>query len=408
MINAKRVPDLSMGVGLVALLMVLGVSGAAPEPDAQGSRGVQAPTFKVDPLWPKPLPNHWVLGSVTGVAVDSQDHIWITHRGADSLGNNEKGAILNPPTGCCVPAPQVLEFDQAGNLVSHWGGPGQGFEWPQSTGGITVDHKGNVWIAAAGQPEAAARPGAPGAAGARAAAPAAPRPQDAHVLKFSRTGQFLLQIGHAGKPEGSDGKTGLNRPASVSVDPATNELYVADGFGNHRVVVFDADTGAYKRHWGAYGEKPDDAGLGTYDPNAAPAKQFRTVSCAVISKDGLVYVCDRQNDRIQVFHKDGKFVKEGFVSKTTLGDGSVWDIAFSSDPQQRFIYVADGHDKKVFVLQRSTLEVVTSFGGGGRLAGQFYGVGSIAVDSKGNVYTGETYEGKRVQKFVHKGLGANR
>ncbi|HEX2487807.1 MAG TPA: hypothetical protein VHR27_00305 [Blastocatellia bacterium] len=364
--------------------------------DAQGRGGVQAPIFKVDPLWPKPLPNHWVLGSVTGVAVDARDHIWITHRGADSLGNNEKGAILNPPTGCCVPAPQVLEFDQAGNLISHWGGPGDGFEWPQSTGAISIDHKGNVWIAAAGQPEPAA---------GRAAAPTTPRPQDAHVIKFSRTGQFLLQIGRAGKVEGSDGKTGLNRPAIARVDPAANEVYVGDGFGNRRVVVFDADTGAYKRHWGAYGEKPDDATLGPYDSNAPPAKQFRTVSGVAIAKDGLVYVCDRQNDRIQVFEKNGKFMKEAFVSKTTLGDGSVWDIAFSHDPQQRFLYVADGHDKKVFIMRRESLEVVSSFGAGGRMPGQFYGVGSIAVDSKGNVYTGETYEGKRVQKFVYKGLG---
>jgi DNA-binding beta-propeller fold protein YncE len=371
-----------------------GQTGLKKAADAQGRAGVQAPIFKVDPLWPKPLPNHWVLGSVTGVAVDARDHIWIIHRGADSLGNNEKGAILNPPTGCCVPAPQVLEFDQAGNLISHWGGPGEGFEWPQSTGAISIDHKGNVWIAAAGQPEPVA---------GRGAAPTTPRPQDAHVIKFSRAGQFLLQIGRAGKVEGSDSKTGLNRPAIARVDPAANEVYVGDGFGNRRVVVFDAGAGAYKRHWGAYGEKPDDTSLGPYDPNAPPAKQFRTVSCVAIAKDGLVYVCDRQNDRIQVFEKNGKFVKEAFVSKTTLGDGSVWDIAFSHDPQQRFLYVADGHDKKVFILRRESLEVVSSFGAGGRMPGQFYGVGSIAVDSKGNVYTGETYEGKRVQKFAYKG-----
>lgn len=407
----KRRHRLYVGVIFAAFIVAASLGDYATHKTiaAQGkARAAQAPRFVVDPLWPKPLPNHWVLGSVTGVAVDSQDHIWITHRGADSLGNNEKGAILNPPTGCCVPAPQVLEFDLAGNLISHWGGPGQGFDWPQSPGGMTVDHKGNIWIAAAGLPPgAAARPtGAPGAAGARPAPPS--KPQDAHVIKFSRAGKFLLQIGQAGKVEGSDSKTGLNRPAGVRIDATTNEVYVADGFGNHRVVVFDADTGAYKRHWGAYGEKPDDANTGAYDPNAPPAKQFRTVSCAAVSKDGLVYVCDRQNDRIQVFQRDGKFVKEAFVSKSTLGDGSVWDIAFSNDPQQRFLYVADGHDKKVFVLRRDSLEVVSSFGDGGRMPGQFYGVGSIAVDSKGNVYTGETYEGKRVQKFLYRGMSANR
>ena len=392
MIDFKQKRELYVRLACVALLIAV----SASQPLFGQKPPAQTPRFEVDPLWPKPLPNHWILGSVTGVAVDSQDHIWITHRGADSLANTEKGGMLNPPTGCCVPAPQVLEFDQAGNLVSHWGGPGQGFDWPQSTGGISIDHKGNIWIAAAGQPETAARTGA---------AATTPKPQDAQVIKFSRTGQSLLQIGHAGKVESSDSRTGLNRPASARVDAATNELYVADGFGNHRVVVFDAETGAYKRHWGAYGEKPDDTATGAYDPNAPPAKQFRTVSCAAISKDGFVYVCDRQSDRIQVFQKDGKFVKEAFVSKTTLGDGSVWDLAFSHDPQQRFVYVADGHDKKIFVLRRDTLEVVSSFGDGGRSPGQFYGVGSIAVDSKGNVYTGETYEGKRVQKFVYKGLG---
>jgi hypothetical protein len=398
--------SLAVRAFLITLLAALasGPGDSGTTASAQRQTGAQAPRFQVDPLWPKPLPNHWVLGSVTGVAVDSRDHIWIVHRGADSLGGNEKGAILNPPTGCCVPAPQVLEFDQAGNLLSHWGGPGQGFDWPQSTGGIAVDQKGNVWIAAAGQTAPAA--GAPGAAGGARAA-AAPRAQDAHVIEFSPTGQFLLQIGHAGKVEPSDSKTGLNRPAGLRVDSAANEIYIADGFGNHRVAVFDAATGAYKRHWGAYGERPDDASVGAYDPSGPAAKQFRSVTCAAISKDGSVYVCDRQNDRIQVFQKDGKFVKEAFVSKTTLGDGSVWDIAFSQDPQQRFVYVADGHDKKIFVLRRDTLEVVSSFGDGGRMPGQFYGVGSIAVDSKGNVYTGETYEGKRVQKFVYKGLGAS-
>jgi DNA-binding beta-propeller fold protein YncE len=389
--------------------------------------GQAPPSYQVDPLWPKPLPNHWLLGSVTGVAVDAQDHIWVVHRGYDSMtARTEIGAATTPKTAeeCCVPAPPVLEFDPAGNLVGHWGGPGQSYEWPVSPGGLAVDAKGNVWITAAGPPEipgsanATARGRTPsttsttgaattttpqgrgGAGGGRAATP--PRPQDAHVLKFSRKGDFLLQIGKAGAPGGSDSTTALNRPAGVDVDPSGGEVYVADGFGNRRVVVFDAATGAYKRHWGGSGEKPDDTAQAAYDPAAAPGAQFRSVTCAKVAKDGTVYVCDRGNDRIQAFDKSGKLLKQGAVSKTTRGTGSVWDIAFSRDPQQRFLYVADGHDQKVFIVRRDTLETVGSFGDGGRYPGTFYGVGSVAVDSKGNVYTGETLEGKRVQKFIPK------
>ncbi len=359
------------------------------------------PLFQVDPLWPKPLPNHWILGSVTGVAVDAQDHIWIVHRGLDSLtARTEAGLGTDPPTAesCCAPAPPVLEFDQAGNLVSHWGGPGNGYEWPLTPAGIAVDAKGNVWIAGAGAPTAPAGRGR--GTGAAGTPPVPPRPVDAHVLKFTRKGQFLLQIGQAGKSEGSDSKTLLNRPSAIEVDAAANEVYVADGYGNRRVVVFDAETGGYKRHWGAYGGNPDAATLPPYEPDAPAPKQFRTVSCVRVARDGLVYVCDRQNDRVQVFRKDGTFVKEAFVSKTTRGDGSVWDIAFSRDPQQRFIYMADGQNQTVHVLQRDTLGVVGSVGGGGRWPGAFYGVGSIALDSNGILYTGETYEGKRVQKFA--------
>jgi hypothetical protein len=408
---------------------------------ARGQSG--APTLQVNPFWPQPLPNHWVFGSITGVAVDAQDHVWVVHRGADSLEGNEKGMMATPPTStkCCVAAPFVLEFDADGKLLSHFGGPGQGYQWPQSPGGIAVDAKGNIWIAAAGldTPPAGARgraavdpdavgpaggarggargaeaEGARGAAPARGRGPAAPAgPPDAHVLKFARDGKFLLQIGAPGKMEGPDSQTTLNRPAAVAVDAAANEVYVADS-GNHRIVVFDADSGSYKRHWGAYGEKPTAAGGGVYDPGASPARQFRDVSCVEIAKDGMVYVCDRTSNRIQVFQKDGKFVKEAIVSKETKGTtvagqfgavssfGSVWDLAFSNDAQQRFVYVADGHDKKVIVLQRDSLAPVGSFGSGGRLAGQFLAVGSIAADSRGNVYTGEQHHGKRVQKWVRR------
>jgi DNA-binding beta-propeller fold protein YncE len=350
--------------------------------------GLPAPAFQVDPYWPKPLPNSWILGSVTGVRVDAKDHVWLVHRGADSLtARTENGLGTNPPTAeiCCRPAPFVLEFDAAGTLVSHWGGPGDGYEWPRSPGGLAIDREGNVWIAAAGVTEAAGggrgRAGSPSTGSGQAAQPA-PRPQDAHVLKFSRAGKFLLQIGQAGKSDAADPKT-LARPLGLEVDGT--EVFVADA-GHQRVAVFDATSGAYKRHWGANGSTP-----------------FKTVSCVRIGIDGLVYVCDRQNNRIQVFRKDGTFVKEATVSKTTLGDGAVWDLAFSRDKGQRYVYVADGQDQKVFVLRRDTLATIGSFGSGGRYPGQFFGVGAIAVDSKETVYTGETYEGKRLQRFVFKG-----
>jgi DNA-binding beta-propeller fold protein YncE len=330
------------------------------------------------------------------------------HRGVDSLQNNEKGPALEPwASSCCFAAPQILEFDAAGTLLANWDPKtGSGYDWPHDPAGIAVDDKGNVWVAGglpiSSLPAGRGRgPGPAGGRGGRGAAPAAPAPPaDAQVLKFDKAGKFVLQIGKAGKAEGSGSTTGLNKPGGVAVDSAANEVYVADGFANHRVAVFDATTGAFKRSWGAYGEKPTDTDPGAYDPNAAPSKQFHTVSCVKIAKDGMVYVCDRQNDRIQVFQKDGKFVKEAFVSKTTTGDGSVWDIAFS--PDQRVLFVADGHDKKVWILDRASLETIGSFGDGGRYPGLFYGVGSVGVDSKGNVYTGETFDGKRVQKFVKK------
>jgi len=386
----KRI--LSVSAGVLALAAGIAAQGA---------------NFQVETLWPKPFPvaKHWILGSVTGVTVDAQDHIWVTHKGVDSLQMMEKGPALEPwASMCCFAAPQILAFDTAGNLVTNWEPKsGTGYDWAHDPAGIAVDAKGNVWVAGGSPPPApaAGRGGRGGAAGGRGgAAPAPPPPADAQVLKFDKTGKFVMQIGKAGKTEGSDSQTGLNNPAGLDVDDAANEVYVADGFRNHRIVVFDATTGAYKRSWGAYGEKPSDEATAAYDPAAAPAKQFHTVTCVHIAKDGMVYVCDRQNDRIQVFQKDGKFVKEGFVSKTTTGDGSVWDLAFSRDPQQSTLYVADGHDKKVWIVNRSSLETTGSFGDGGRLPGRFYGVGSIAVDSKGNIYTGETYEGKRVQKFV--------
>ncbi len=362
---------------------------AAPGP----TTGDGAPMFEVDPFWPKPMPNNWLLGSTIGVAVDSRDHVWVVHRG--NLGANEMPAALDPPqaTECCFPAPPILEFDQEGNLVGHWGGPGEGYDWPDSNHGIALDNMDNVWIGGNG--------------GA-----------DSHVLKFTRTGDFLLQVGeHDHEGPDSLSTTRYSQVAKVRYDASANEVYIADGYGNRRVAVVDADSGELKRFWGAYGNEPDDAELPRYDADAAPAHgavstdksgtpQFRNpVHCADPTNDGLVYACDRPGNRVQVFEKDGTFVEEIYLNPKTLGAGAVWDIAFSRDPDQTFAYVADGMNEKVHVLRRKPLAYIYSFGSGGRMSGQFFGTHSIETDSLGNIYTTETYEGKRVQKFRYVGMG---
>jgi DNA-binding beta-propeller fold protein YncE len=371
-------------VGGAVALCILGIASACMEQAVQSADpGDGPPILEVDPFWPQPLPNHWILGSVIGVSVDSRDHVWVIHRQDTFDERTEINAVADPPTAeCCAPAPPVLEFDQDGNLVGSWGGPSAEYDWPQSNHGITVDHMDNVWIGGNGE-------------------------NDSHLLKFTRTGDLLLQLGEPFMRSGSNDPENFWRVAEVNIDAEANEVYVADGYGNKRVAVLDAQTGKMKRYWGAYGNVPDDSPIPAYTPDAPPAQQFRSpLHCAELSRDGLVYACDRASDRIQVFQPDGTFIREAFIAPETLGSGSVWDIAFSHDPEQHFIYLADGSNKKVHVLDRESLEVVSTFGGGGRQAGQFYGVHSIAVDSRGNVYTTETYEGKRVQKFVFRGFGA--
>jgi DNA-binding beta-propeller fold protein YncE len=406
---------------LVVLVTLVAASIALQKQAAVEAAGVMAPRFEVDPLWPKPLGNHWILGQTIGVSVDAQDHVWIIHR-AGSLEAGEVHATTNPQTAqCCAPAPPVLQFDQEGNLVSSWGGPGQGYDWPESNHGITIDYKGYVWIGGNGTMAAAAAPARGQAARGQqpggtvrtgqeqneeqsTAATSYPN-DDSVILKFTQAGKFLMQIGKPHQSKGSNDVENLRRPAKIFVDKKENEAFISDGYGNHRVIVYDADSGKYKRHWGAYGNKPSDANLGPYNPDAAPAQQFRNpVHCAELSVNRLLYVCDRANDRIQVFNPDGTFVKEAFFNKRTLGSGSVWDIAFSKDPQQKYIYLADGENDRVHIIDRESLQVLTSFGEGGRQPGMFYGVHSIAVDSKGNIYTTETYRGQRVQRFLYKGL----
>jgi DNA-binding beta-propeller fold protein YncE len=373
-----------IGAGFVALLAALGVSQSVLEKKAlaQAGSGISAPRFEVDPMWPKPLPNGWYIGQTIGVWADNQDHIWIIHRN-DSLDPVEAAADQNPPTGeCCKKAPPIIEFDQAGNVVHAFGGPGQGYDWPDSNHGIYADTKGFVWIGGNGG-------------------------TDGLVLKFTRDGKFVKQFGKKGVKADSNATDHFFQVAKVFVDEKNNEVYVADGYGNKRVVVMDADTGQFKRYWGAYGNKPDDKDLGRYNPSAPLAQQFRNpVHCADLSNDGFVYVCDRVNDRMQVFTREGKFVKEQQYQKDSLGDGSVWDVAFSKDPQQKYIFMSDGRNSKIRVIDRQSLQEIYNFGEGGHYPGQFYSIHSIAIDSKGNLYTTETYQGRRVQKFVAKGIGS--
>ena len=376
------------GGGLVLVVAALGFGQFILDDRAEASTTVAgtvtAPMFEVDPLWPKPLPNHWILGMNIGVGVDSRDHVYIVHRRETPDIRTERGAEADPPTAeCCVGAPPVLEFDPEGNLVGSFGGPGDGYVWPASNHGIGVDDKDNLWIGGNG-------------AG------------DSHILKFTRDGRFLAQYGTPGMDSipNSLSTEHYGRVAKISFDVAAQEAYVADGYRHHRVAVLDMATGAVKRFWGAYGNEPSDENFGPYNPDAPLIQQFRTpVHCAEPTNDGLVYVCDRPNDRIQVFQKDGTFVKEVQIAPRTLGDGSVWDIAFSRDPEQKYLYLADGKNAKIYILDRLSLQVLTEFGDGGRQPGQFLGVHSIATDSEGNLYTTETYEGRRLQKFVYKGIG---
>jgi hypothetical protein len=410
--------NLYVGVAVLTLATALGAGSMLLGKRAVvEAAGEQAPKFEVDPFWPKPLPNGWVLGQTIGLAVDAQDNVWIVHR-PGSLEAKES-YLTRKDADCCTAAPDVLAFDTNGNVIQHWGKV-EGHDWPTSNHGITVDSRGNVWMGANG----AGQPGpAPGSAAQFAPPPpAAPRPvsdypgaglpgvttyHDSFILKFSKTGQYLGQIGKANGSKGSMDNDNVRGVAQIRFDPKSNELIAADGYGNHRVSGWDPDTLKFKRAWGAYGKPPTDNTMPAYEPGQPPPQQFRNpVHCAQPSKDGLIYVCDRVNDRLQVFKTDGTFVSETMLETNTKGDGSVWEIAFSRDPQEKYMYVADGANHKIHVFDRLALKEIYSFGSGGRQPGEWYALHSIATDSKGNLYTTETYRGQRVQKFTYKGLAA--
>ena len=351
---------------LVALMSAVAFSSSSVAADP--------PQFQVDPFWPKPLPNNWLLGQVASVAVGPDDHVWLLQR-PRSLTDDEKGATLKPPRNkCCAPAPSVMEFDADGNFIQGWGFP-QTTPWVANEHGIHVDKAGFVWIA-----------------GNNA--------NDSAIFKYTKDGKPVLTIGKLGPSGGSNDTALLGRPADVQVDDAAREVFVADGYGNRRVIVFDSETGAYKRHWGAYGNKPNDDKQPAYDPAAPPSQQFANpVHCAKPSKDGHVYVCDRTNNRIQVFKKDGTFVTEWFYDKSTLGAGAVWDLNFWPDANQTWLFNIDGENNLLRILQRSDGKVVGGFGRSGRRPATSIGSTASPSNSKGNIYTGEVDNGKRVQKF---------
>lgn len=361
---------------------------------ASGQR-IEIPAFEFDPTWPKPLPNNWVTGMIGAITVDSKDHIWVLQQPA--LTSSSERYTVNGWGDCCSPAPPVLEFDQAGNLVQAWGpihdeknqligkqawGPHPEVPWPLSEHGIFVDHKDNVWMDGRS-------PGSP-------------------LMKFTRDGKFLKRIGKTESKSSNDTEN-LAGPTGIWVDPETNELFVADGYRNRRIIVFDAETAAYKRHWGAYGKRPPDGPQGEepiegpYNPEVR-SQNFATVHCLRVSNDRLVYVCDRVNNRIQVFRRDGTFVQEALLAPHSKGFGAVHAIGFSPDRNQRFMYVGDGANKKVWILQRSDLKVVGSFGRGGRGPGEFLTIHALATDSKGNIYVGEAIQASRVQRFKAAGM----
>jgi len=355
----------SISIGIC--LLVLGICSP--------TRAQDPPAYEVDAAWPKPLPNNWIMGQVGGMAVDKNNHIWVLQRPSsnvkDDLGLDEKVSM------CCTSAPPVLEFDGQGNLVKSWGGPGNGYDWPATEHSIFVDQIGDVWITGNGA-------------------------KDRQAIKFTNDGKFILEIGHpSAAPMDNADSTMLGRPAGIEVDEKAHEVYIADGYLNRRIIVFDSGTGTFKRLWGAYGNPPSNTNLTPYNPADPPSQLFRNpVHCVHLSRDGFVYVCDRVNNRIQAFTKEGKFVKEIFVRKETIGMGSAYDLAFSHDEGQKYLLVADGEDNVIWIVHRSDGAIVGTFGHAGRNAGQFHHVHDIVEDSNGNLYTGEVETGRRIQKFA--------
>jgi len=383
---------------LLTLVVAAAVSGRAQGARSQALDENGAPMFKVDPFWPKPLPNRWSMQQVTGIHVDSMDHVWFLNRAAAADGD-EIGGDNPARLDCCVRGPEVIELDQDGSVVHSWGGPGYHPLWPTALQTVIADTKGFVWVSGTGA-------------------------QDS-ILKFTRDGKFVWDFGHRPPKEGFT-ENNQNTDMMVSkgrfqLDETTNELYIIN---QKRVLVYDATTGAYKRGWGGHGmplsEITNDR-IPSYTWTGGPPPEEKNfvpdLHFVEISKDRFVYVGERGQNRIEVFTTDGKFVKEFYVSPNTPGQrvtegcgsltntkfppcGTTYKLALSRDPQQKYLYVADGTNNLVWILERESGKTLGSFGRNGKYAGQFHWINAVAMDSKGNIYTGEVEQAKRIQKFA--------
>jgi DNA-binding beta-propeller fold protein YncE len=368
-----------ISIAILAGVVLIGAAGASrfAEPaEAAQARARSLPAFDVDRAWPK-VPAKWKLGDPSSFAVDAQDNVWLLHR----------PRTLLKPEEAAMAAPPVVVFDAAGNVVRAWGGAGTGYEWPEREHGIHIDNRGFVWVTGNNCPTN----GLPGLK----------RVADDQALKFTPEGKFVLQIGRSNQSKGNADTQNVHRAADVFVHPQTNEAFVADGYGNHRVAVFDATSGAFKRMWGAFGNKPvDDDHCEVVTPASFPPgpgpQNFSIVHAIRVSKDGMVYVADRENRRVQVFTMQGKFVNQLVKTDTTFAR----DLALSSDPDQQFLYVGNGQD--IVVVDRKTLEIA----GAVKVPGMIGGGHHIATDSKGNLYIAQTTAG--LQKLAFKGMSAPR
>ena len=404
----KRIVKISSAaIALAAAFSLL--DGRPGQVTAQSGAKLKVPQFEWDPTWPKTPPNK-ILGTISGLWVDAQDRIWVTHRPA-TLETYERGFMQQ--TDCCEPLPPVSVFSMTGefikgigpvayvappagsvtqgagaNMVAPSQPPDRPEHWPlYEHGGAYIDYKGNLWLAGNGE-------------------------GDNQLIKMTQDGKFIMQIGMAKAAKGNTDTKNLNQPTKVAVWQPTNEVFVADGYVNRRVIVFDADTGAYKRMWGAYGNVPSDPPEPLSRRNrkredtgtGRGPDQFNLVHALNISKDGFVYVADRINNRVQVFTIDGKYVTEAFApNRKSIGNGAAFDLGFSPDAAETYLYVADNTNGKVQIFERKTMKHLGGFGQMGNQPGQWNRVHSLAVDSKGNIYTGET-GGRKVQRFLFKGL----